>query len=134
MSRFQAVLHEDRAEINLSPMLDVVFIMLIFFVVVAAFIDEQGLPVTLPGEPGKVPEAVDAITIRIESAGTFIVNGRAVSRTSVAPYVQALHGENPEAHFAVMAADDVPIRDTAVAIDAGRAIGVDVVTIVPMQD
>ena len=115
-------------------MLDVVFIMLIFFVVVAAFIDEQGLPVALPGEPGDVIETIEAITVRIESAGTFKVNGRVMSRASVAPYVQALHGENPEAPFAVMAADSVPIRDTAVAIDAGRAIGVDVVMILPMQD
>ncbi|MDJ0712449.1 MAG: biopolymer transporter ExbD [Woeseiaceae bacterium] len=134
MSRFQAVFQEDRAEINLSPMLDVVFIMLIFFVVVAAFIDEQGLSVALSGESGDVTETVEAITVRIESEGTFNVNGRVMSRASVAPYVQALHGENPEAGFAVMAHDSVPIRDTAVAIDAGRAIGIEVVAILPMQN
>ncbi len=131
MRRFHAVLHDDRAEINLSPMLDVVFIMLIFFVVVAAFIDEQGLAVALPGNSGEEPRSFDAITIRIESAGTFSVNGRVLSRASVAPYVQALHSENPEADFAIMAADGVPVRDTAVAIDAGHAIGIDVVAIVP---
>ena len=134
MSRFQAVFQDDRAEINLSPMLDVVFIMLIFFVVVAAFIDERGLPVSLPDGSGDIPEVIDAITVRIESAGTFNVNGRVMSRASVAPYVQALPGENPDAKFAVMAADAVPIRDTADAIDAGRAIGVEVVMIVPMKD
>ncbi|MCH9694743.1 MAG: biopolymer transporter ExbD [Gammaproteobacteria bacterium] len=48
MRRFQAVPYQDQSEINLSPMLDVVFIMLIFFIVVASFIDEQGLPVLLP--------------------------------------------------------------------------------------
>lgn len=133
MSRFQAVLHEDRAEINLSPMLDVVFIMLIFFVVVATFIDEQGLGVGLPGSPDDRPDA-GAITVRIESAGTFNVNGRTLSRASVASYVQALHGENPDADFAVMASDGVPVRDTVAAIEAGRAIGIEVVTIVPMKN
>ena len=134
MSKFQAVLHEDRAEINLSPMLDVVFIMLIFFVVVAAFINEQGLGVSLPGESREGTEDTDAITVRIESPGTFVVNGRVMSRASVAPYVQALRGENPDADFAIMAADGVPVRDTVAAVEAGRGIGIEVVTIVPMKD
>ena len=134
MSRFQPVLHEDRAEINLSPMLDVVFIMLIFFVVVATFINEQGLGVGLPGDAGETRDSVDAITVRIESPGTFDVNGRVLSRASVAPFVRALHSENPKASFAVMAADSIPVRDTVAAVEAGRAIGIDVVTIVPMMD
>ena len=134
MSRFQAVSHEDRAEINLSPMLDVVFIMLIFFVVVAAFINEHGLAVALPGESGETPPDVDAITVRIEAPGTFNVNGRVMSRASVTPYVQALRGESPDADFAVMAADGVLIKDTVAAVEAGRGIGIDVVTILPMSD
>ena len=134
MSRFQAVLHEDRAEINLSPMLDVVFIMLIFFVVVAAFIDEQGLGVALPGATGDTSEANDAITVRIEAPGTFNVNGRVMSRASVLPYVNALRAENPHADFVVMASDQVPIKDTVAAVEAGRGIDIDVVTILPMPD
>ena len=60
-----------------------------------------------------------------------MVNGRVMSRGSVLSYVQALLGENPEASFAVVAAKGVPIRDTVVAIDAGHAIGFDVITILP---
>ena len=133
MSRFHAVFPEDRTDINLSPMLDVVFIMLIFFIVVATFIREDGIPVMLPPSAGEVPEVHDAITIKIESEGVFSVNGRVMSRGSVAPYVHALHGENPDASFAVMAADQVPIRDTAIAVDAGHSIGIDVVTIIPIH-
>ncbi len=133
MSRFQAVFPEDQTEINLSPMLDVVFIMLIFFIVVASFIREDGLEVTLPpGGEGTV--AVEAITVRIESPGVFTVNGRVLSGASVAPYVQALHGENPDAPFAVVAADNVPIRDTVIAVDAGNGIGFSPVTIMPIDD
>ncbi len=115
-------------------MLDVVFIMLIFFVVVAAFINEQGLAVALPGESGETSDAGDAITVRIEAPGTFNVNGRVISRASVSPYVQALRGENPHADFVVMAADGVPIRDTVAAVEAGRHIGIEVVTILPMTN
>jgi len=114
-------------------MLDVVFIMLIFFIVVATFVREEGIPVTLPPSSGDEPILVEAIIVRIESAGVFSINGRVMSRGSVAPYVRALSGENPDARFAVMAADQVPIRDTVIAVDAGHSIGIDVVTIMPLE-
>ena len=129
MSRFQAVPYEDQSEINLSPMLDVVFIMLIFFIVVASFVDEDGLPVTLPSDVHDIPEDVVAINITVEPAGTFIVNGRVLSASSVQPYVQALSAENPEAGFGVLLATGSKVKDAVVAIEAGRSIGIDVVPI-----
>lgn len=133
MSRFHAVFPEDRSEINLSPMLDVVFIMLIFFIVVATFIREVGIPIDLPEGTERRGDPVDAITVKIEAEGVFNVNGRIISGSSVGPYVRALHGENPKASFSVMAANDVPIRDTVVAVDAGHGIGNSVVMIVPLD-
>ena len=133
MNKFQAVFPEDRTDINLSPMLDVVFIMLIFFIVVATFVREEGIPIALPAALGQVTNDIEAITVKIESAGVFSVNDRVMSRASVAPYVRALHGENPDAKFSVMAADQVPIRDTVTAVDAGHSIGIDVVTIMPLE-
>ena len=114
-------------------MLDVVFIMLIFFIVVATFIREVGIPIDLPAGMERTSNPVDAITVKIESAGVFNVNGRVMSSSSVGPYVRALHGENPEASFSVMAADNVPIRDTVVAVDAGYGVGNNVVMIVPLD-
>ena len=132
MSRFHAVFPEDRSDINMSPMLDVIFIMLIFFIVVASFIREDGLLIALPAAPG-VDGHVAAITVRIESAGVFNINGRVMSGSSVAPYVRALHGENPQVPFAVMVADKVPIRDTVVAVDAGNGVGFSPVTVLPLE-
>jgi len=133
MSRFRAVFPEDQTDINLSPMLDVVFIMLIFFIVVASFVREEGIPITLPAGLTVPDDPVAAIVVTIESAGVFNVNGRVMSGSSVAPYVQALHGENPEAPFSIMAADNVPIRDTVVAVDAGYGIGFSPVMIMPLD-
>jgi len=132
MSRFHVVFPEDQSDINLSPMLDVVFIMLIFFIVVASFVREDGIPITLPAGNG-IDGSFEAITIRIESAGVFNVNGRIMSGSSVAPYVQALHGDNPDAPFAVMAASNVPIKDTVIAVDAGSGVGFSPVTIMPLD-
>jgi biopolymer transport protein ExbD len=134
MSRFRAVFPEDRTDINLSPMLDVVFILLIFFVVVATFVREDAIPITLQQDKPDPIDRVETIFVKIESEGVFVVNGRVMSRGSVAPYVQALHGESPEASFAVTAGNNVPIQDTVVAIDAGHAIGLDVITILPIGE
>jgi len=129
MSRFQAVPYEDQADINLSPMLDVVFIMLIFFIVVASFVDEVGLPVVLPAQTGSIDLKVESIVITVEKAAIFVVNGRSMTATSVPSYVQALHAENPEASFGVLLATGSKVKDAVVAIEAGRAIGFDVVPI-----
>ena len=129
MSRFQAVPYEDQSEINLSPMLDVVFIMLIFFIVVASFVHEDGLPVTLPQGVEPVDPEFQSISVTVEAAGTFVVNGRVMASTSVAPYVRALYAENPEASFGVLLGAGSKVKDAVTAIEAGRRIGFDVVPI-----
>jgi len=133
MSRFQAVPYEDQSEINLSPMLDVVFIMLIFFIVVASFVKEDGLPVTLPQGINDVPIDIESISITVEATGSFVVNGRAMTSTSVAPYVRALYAENPAASFGVLLGEGSRVKDAVVAIEAGRLIGFDVVPIARLE-
>lgn len=133
MSRFQAVPYEDQSEINLSPMLDVVFIMLIFFIVVASFVHEDGLPVTLPQGADRVFPEFESITITVEATGTFTVNGRVMTSTSVAPYVRALYAENPEVGFGVLLGAGSKVKDAVIAIEAGRRIGFDVVPIARLE-
>lgn len=128
MSRFRAVPYEDQSEINLSPMLDVVFIMLIFFIVVASFVKEDGLPVTLPATQTGPPK-FESISVTVEPGGLFLVNERVLSASSVHPYVAALHAENPDANYVVVLAPKSRVKDAAVAIEAGRRIGVDVVPV-----
>jgi len=130
MSRFHVSPCEDRAEINLSPMLDVVFIMLIFFIVVASFIKEQGLAVSLPAATGRGIPEFESITVSVEAGSTFVVNGRSMARASVRDYVRALHGENLDAGFVVILGAGSKLKDTALAVDAGRLIGHEVITLI----
>ena len=130
MSRFHLAPSDDRAEINLSPMLDVVFILLIFFIVIASFVREDGLPIDLPNLHPLPPHEVQTIQVAIDAAGRFIVNGTAVARDGVRDYVRALHGEYPSADFLVVVGAGSRVRDMAVAADAGRSVGFDVITLV----
>lgn len=122
--------HRDRDdEINLTPMLDVVFILLIFFVVSATFIKDFGLPLGLPAGPVHAHENVETITVQVEPGHVFLVNGRALAAGSLVPYVQRLRAEFPDAGFAVLVADDTLVADTVKAVDAGRRTGFGIVPV-----
>ena len=75
---------EDEAEINITPMLDIVFIMLIFFIVTTSFVKEVGLAMNWPSnEPQEEKKISEVIAIRIESSGQIQVNNRPVDIRAV---------------------------------------------------
>lgn len=120
---------EEESHVNLTPMLDVVFILLIFFVVTASFVKEVGVTVTSPPIAVETPKDLDSITVIVEPASIFNVNGRLLSKDSLAPYVRALHGENPGAPYSVLVMSSARVADTVAAVEAGRLIGLSVVPI-----
>ncbi len=90
---------DSESAINLTPMLDVVFIMLIFFIVTATFVKERGLDVQ-PPDPNK-PKTVDpdkqSIVVRVSDRNQISIGGRTVDIRSVRANIERLHAENPEA-------------------------------------
>lgn len=96
--RARGVLEEDQ-KINLTPMLDVVFIMLIFFIVTATFVKEIGIDVTPPEEDK--PETIDpdkkSIVVKIGARDQIQIAGRQVDVGSVRANIERFSAENPEA-------------------------------------
>ena len=129
MKSFFPATPEERAEIDLTSMLDVVFIMLIFFVVTATFLNEAGVSVASPSSLPDDTETVESILVVVEKGGIFKVNGRLLSADSLPAYVQALHAENVDAPYSVLVRKDAKVRDTVSAVDVGRMIGFQVVPI-----
>jgi biopolymer transport protein ExbD len=81
---------EDEAEINVTPMLDVVFIMLIFFIVTTSFVKEIGLELNRPSSaPQEQKEIAEVIAIRIAANGQIRVNDRAVDIRAVRANVES---------------------------------------------
>ena len=76
MNYVDPAIDDDGPEVNLTSMLDVVFIMLVFFVITASFIRESGVPVSLPVSGEHVPENIETIVVIVEPASTFVVNKR----------------------------------------------------------
>ncbi|MFQ6004979.1 MAG: ExbD/TolR family protein, partial [Woeseia sp.] len=82
-------------EINLTPMLDVVFIMLIFFIVTASFIKETGIDVDQP-EADTAQTTDDAnILISITDTNDIWIDGRLIDPRAIRPNIERLHAENP---------------------------------------
>lgn len=134
MTRRKQSLHDsaDKAEIDLTPMLDVVFIMLIFFIVTASFIKEVGIAVDTPDStPENVSSTNEPILIQVAASDEIWMEGRRVDIRAVRANVARLHAENPKAPL-VIKADGKSSAKTYVAIaDAARQANVYQVSLLP---
>ena len=115
---------EEEAEINLTPMLDVVFIMLIFFIVTASFVKEAGIEINKPDALTAVKQDRANILIAISENDEIWINRRKVDIRSVRPNIERLHAENPQGSV-VIQADKKSTNEKLVAVmDAARLAGV----------
>ena len=129
MNYSDPAIDDEKPEVNLTSMLDVVFIMLIFFVVTASFVRESGIGLGLPPQVETPPNEIPSLIVHVEPASVFRVENRVLSRASLVPYLAALYAQNPEASFAVVVAEGSLVGDMVAAADAGRRLGFDVIPI-----
>ena len=119
---------EDEGEnaINLTPMLDVVFIMLIFFIVTATFVKEVGLDVNQPDDdkPKTVDPDKKSIVVRITNRDRIIIAQRDVDWRSVRANIERLHAENPEAPVIIQPHEDSTTEAMIHVMDSARQAGV----------
>ena len=93
----------EEADVDLTPMLDVVFIMLIFFIVTASFIKEVGLDLNRP-EGGDAPQVVtenENILIQITNDGLIFIDRRSVDIRAVRANIERLRAERPNGQVIV---------------------------------
>ena len=116
---------DDEAEINLTPMLDVVFIMRIVFIVTATFIRETGLEVNRPDDnQAQVVQEDGAILVIIDSTDDIWIDNRVVDARAVRPNIERMHAEDPERPVVIQVAN-ASSADTLVTImDAARQASV----------
>lgn len=114
---------EEEAEINLTPMLDVVFIMLIFFIVTASFLKEFGVEAQRPPSVQQNPEKSESITIKVTSGNDIIIDGRTVDPRAVAAVITRRRAEAPDAPLAVLAGKRARTELVVGVIDSARSAG-----------
>jgi len=117
---------EGEEQINLTPMLDVVFIMLIFFIVTATFVKEIGLDVNQPDQdkPKTVDPDKKSIVVRITNRDRIIIARRDVDWRAVRANIERLHAENPKAPVIIQPHPESTTDSMIHVMDAARQAGV----------
>ena len=124
MKQFAQPVPEEEVAIDITPMLDVVFIMLIFFIVTATFVKEAGIDVNRPDATTATKQDKANILIAIGPNNDIWIDKRQIDIRSVRPNIERLHAENPQGSV-VIQADKESKTDTLIQVmDAARQAGV----------
>ena len=115
---------EEESEINLTPMLDVVFIMLIFFIVTATFIKEAGIQVERPDTTTADTQDDAAILIAISEIDEIWIDRQKRDPRTIRTIIERLHAENPKGSIVIQADEESTNEMLVVVLEAAKAAGV----------
>ncbi|MCP5089677.1 MAG: biopolymer transporter ExbD, partial [Gammaproteobacteria bacterium] len=125
---------EEENEINLTPMLDVVFIMLIFFIVTATFIKEAGIQVERPDTVTADTQDDAAILVAISATDEIWIDRKKRDPRAVRAILERMRAENPKGGMVVQADEDSTNEMLVIVLEAAKAAGVSNVAIASDND
>lgn len=118
----------EEQQIDLTPMLDVVFIMLIFFIVTATFIKLPGQDILRPAATN-ADNLTPSMLVAVTSESQVWINGEEVDPRFLKTRIAALYAENPKGDLVIQADEEAQIEKVALVADAAKEVGVEVVRI-----
>jgi biopolymer transport protein ExbD len=127
---------DEETGINITPMLDVVFIMLIFFIVTTSFVREDGLDVSRPSTTPQqeIKQDQEPIVVRIDASSFIAIRGRIIGEDAVHANLEKEWVEKPQAPLVVAAHPDAETRTLVAVLDAARAVGIESVNVATSDD
>jgi biopolymer transport protein ExbD len=125
---------EEENEINLTPMLDVVFIMLIFFIVTATFIKEAGIQVERPNTVTADSQDDASILIAISEVDEIWIDRQERDPRAVRGIIERLHAENPKGSIVIQADEGSTHETLVIVMEAAKKAGVTNVSIASDND
>lgn len=120
---------EEEKVADLTPMLDVVFIMLIFFIVTATFIKETGVEVNRPDTETAQPKKSVSLLVAVAADNRVWIDKKAVDIRNIRPTMERLHIENPKGGLVIQADAESKVEKVLAIMEAARSIGIDQVAI-----
>ncbi|MFN3233541.1 MAG: ExbD/TolR family protein [Alphaproteobacteria bacterium] len=115
---------DDEEDINLTPMLDIVFIMLIFFIVTATFVKETGLDPDKPDARLGQAAPLASILVGIAEDCSIHIEQREVELGAVRGVIAKLAAENPKGSMSIQATEEAPARCIVDVTEEAKAAGV----------
>ena len=115
---------EQTADIDMTPMLDIVFIMLIFFIVTTSFVKESGIDVNRPTAQTATRKEQGNIIVAIKANGDVWIDKRQVDIRAVRANVSRLHAEQPLGSVVIAADKDTKVKSLTQVMDQIRLAGI----------
>jgi biopolymer transport protein ExbD len=125
MSARRHQVQQDESELDITPMLDIVFIMLIFFIVTTSFVKESGIKVNSPSASSAVSQDKASIFVAINNNGDVWIDKRQVDVATVRAIIARLHTNNPEGAVVIQADKEVLAEQLMRVMDQVRLAGVE---------
>jgi biopolymer transport protein ExbD len=119
----------EEAEINITPMLDIVFIMLIFFIVTTSFTKETGAAITKPVAEQAIALRNGTILIGVRSNDDIWMNKRLIELREVRSMVEQAKAENPKGSVVIVADKDSRIGTVTLVMDQVKMAGIEGIAI-----
>ncbi len=116
--------NEQSADIDMTPMLDIVFIMLIFFIVTTSFVKESGIDVNRPTAQTATRKEQGNIIVGIKANGDVWIDKRLVDIRAVRANVSRLHAEQPMGSVVIAADKDTKVQVLTQVMDQIRLAGI----------
>lgn len=119
---------EDGASVDITPLLDIVFILLIFFIVTSTFLTEQGLALNAPDDnpPEEETRPPPTLVLSVQADGFVRVDdARLIDPRSVKPVVEAFKAREPRGVVLINAAEKAEAATTVTVLDQSKQAGVD---------
>jgi len=120
---------DEESDINLTPMLDVVFIMLIFFIVTATFIKQAGIDVLRPEAITGEQKPTVSVLVAISGNGDIWIDKKRVDVNAVRAHIERIHAENPKGGLVIQADREAKSEKLIAVLNAARAAGLTQVAI-----
>lgn len=122
-----ALQQDKEPDVNLTPMIDVVFLLLLFFMVSTSFIRESSLKVDLPETTGSaLVRQEQAIDIVINANGQFIINEKILDNPNneqLAKRLRQVAGDNDDPHIIISADINAIYKNLVIVMDTAQQLG-----------
>jgi len=129
MARRHVSLEGQENDVDITPMLDIVFIMLIFFIVTTSFVKESGVTVNRPTASTAESKEGSSILVAIRANGEIWIDKRAIDMRAVRANVERLKAESHEGAVVIQADEYAPTGLLVKVMDQIRLAGVDNISV-----
>ena len=119
----------EEEDVNMTPLLDIVFIMLIFFIVTSTFVKEPGAEIIRPEAEQAEEKKLVSILVAVTSENEIYINKRQVELNEVKAAVEALRRENPKGGAVIQADETSETRYLVEVMEQVKAAGVEQIAV-----